>query len=176
MTPDIDDPDWTTIPPVWRSDIFIWTKVIVTYTDDTPISPHKSVTGPVRLTGNTGPTGSSGTGYTILLTNESHTFAGTSTSAIAASTTTSIIAYRDSTQVPTSIGNITGIPTGMSVVKNNNGTTNSSLTINVTSSMVTANGMLTIPITVDEQTFNKNFVYSIAFSGTPGEKLMWWGI
>lgn len=167
--PDIDDPDWTTIPPVWRSDIFIWTKVIVTYTDDTPISPHKSVTGPVRLTGNTGPTGSSGTGYTILLTNESHTFAGTSTSAIGASTTTSIIAYRDSTQVPTSIGNITGIPTGMSVTKNNNGTTNSSLTINVTSSMVTANGMLTIPITVDEQTFNKNFVYSIAFSGTPGE-------
>ena len=57
----------------------------------------------------------------------------------------------------------------MSVTKNNNGTTNSSLTINVTSSMVTANGMLTIPITVDEQTFNKNFVYSIAFSGTPGE-------
>ena len=169
VTPDIDDPNWTAIPPAWSSGTFIWTKIIVTYSDDTPSSPHKSVTGPVRVTGNAGLPGRSGTGYTVLLTNESHTFAGTTTSALSSDTTTGIIAYKDSTQIATTIGNITGIPTGMSVIKNNNGTTNSSLTISVTPSMATANGMLTIPIKVDGQTFNKNFVYSIAFSGAPGE-------
>ena len=116
--------------------------------------------------GNTGATGAPA--YTVVLTNESHTFPGSTSAALAGSTTCGIIAYKGASKVNASIGTISGIPTGMTVTPVNNNTQNASLTIAVTTSMTTKNGTLPIPITVDGKVFNKNFSYALALKGSTG--------
>ena len=116
--------------------------------------------------GNTGAAGKDA--YTVILSNESHTFPGSTSAALAGSTTCGIIAYKGATKVNASIGTVSGIPTGMTVTPVNNNTQNASLTIAVTTSMTTKNGTLTIPITVDGKVFNKNFSYALALKGNTG--------
>ena len=106
--------------------------------------------------------------YTVLLTNESHTFAGDKNGALSNSTTCGVIAYKGNTQVPAIIGNITGMPTGMTTSINNNNTNNASFIIAVTSSMTSRNGVLTVPITVDGVTFTKRFTYALSLNGSDG--------
>ena len=100
--------------------------------------------------------------YTILLTNESHTFAGDKNGALSNSTTCGVIAYKGNIQVPSIIGNITGMPNGMTTSINNNNTNNASFIVAVTSSMTSRNGVLTVPITVDGVTFTKRFTYALS--------------
>ena len=125
--------------------------------------------------GTNGSNGSDGTNgvdgkdaYTVVLTNESHTFAGSTSSALASSTKCEIIAYKGATRVNSTIGSISGLPTGMTAPITNNNSTTTYFSPTVTTSMSTANGILTVPITVDGKLFNKNFTYSIAFKGTNG--------
>ena len=106
--------------------------------------------------------------YTVVLSNESHTFPGSTSAALAGNATCTIIAYKGATKVNATIGTITGMPTGMSVSLSNNGTQNASFTVSVTTSMTTKNGTLTVPITVDGVVFNKTFSYSIALKGNTG--------
>ena len=106
--------------------------------------------------------------YTVILTNESHTFAGSTSAAIAGSTTCGVIAYKGATQVAATIGTISGQPTGMSTSLSNNGTTSASFTVTVTTSMTTKNGTLSVPVTVDGHTFTKQFTYSLALTGATG--------
>lgn len=106
--------------------------------------------------------------YTVVLSNESHTFPGSTSAALAGNATCTIIAYKGATKVNATIGTITGMPTGMSVSLSNNGTQNTSFTVSVTTSMTTKNGTLTVPITVDGVVFNKTFSYSIALKGNTG--------
>ena len=116
-----------------------------------------------------GSTGAAGKdAYTVILSNESHTFPGSTSAALAGSTTCGIIAYKGATKVNASIGTVSGIPTGMTVTPVNNNTQNASLTIAVTTSMTTKNGRLTIPITVDGKVFNKDFSYALALKGSTG--------
>lgn len=106
--------------------------------------------------------------YTIILSNESHTFAGNTTSAIAASTKCEVIAYKGTVQMPVTIGTISGLPTGMTAPISNNGKNNAYFSPTVTASMTTKNGTLIIPITVDGKTFTKYFSYSLALQGAQG--------
>ena len=106
--------------------------------------------------------------YTVLLTNESHTFAGDKNGALTNSTTCGVIAYKGNTQVPSRIGNITGMPTGMTTSINNNNTNNASFIVAVNSSMTSRNGVLTVPITVDGVTFTKRFTYALSLNGSDG--------
>ena len=106
--------------------------------------------------------------YTILLTNESHTFAGDKNGALSNSTTCGVIAYKGNIQVPSIIGNITGMPNGMTTSINNNNTNNASFIVAVTSSMTSRNGVLTVPITVDGVTFTKRFTYALSLNGSDG--------
>ena len=106
--------------------------------------------------------------YTVVLSNESHTFPGSTSAALAGNATCTIIAYKGATKVNATIGTIIGMPTGMSVSLSNNGTQNASFTVSVTTSMTTKNGTLTVPITVDGVVFNKTFSYSIALKGNTG--------
>ena len=106
--------------------------------------------------------------YTVLLTNESHTFAGDKNGALSNSTTCGVIAYKGNTQVPATIGSITGMPTGMTTSINNNNTNNASFIVAVTSSMTSRNGVLTVPITVDGVTFTKRFTYALSLNGSDG--------
>lgn len=107
--------------------------------------------------------------YTVVLSNESHTFAGSETSALASSTECSVIALKGATRVAATIGTITGAPAGMSTSISNNGTTSAKFTVSVTTSMVTKNGTLSVPVTVDGKTFNMVFTYSLALKGATGE-------
>ena len=106
--------------------------------------------------------------YTVLLTNESHTFAGDKNGALSNSTTCGVIAYKGNAQVPATIGSITGMPTGMTTSINNNNTNNASFIVAVTSSMISRNGVLTVPITVDGVTFTKRFTYALSLNGSDG--------
>lgn len=125
---------------------------------------------PVISDGIDGTNGTNGKdAYTIILTNENHTFAGDTTSAIASEIECNVIAYKGATQVASTIGTITGQPTGMTTSLLNNGTVNAAFKVNVTTSMVTKSGVLTVPITVDGKSFTKEFTYTLTLDGEDGK-------
>lgn len=107
--------------------------------------------------------------YTVILTNENHTFAGNTTSALASEIECNVIAYKGTSQVAATIGTITGQPTGMTTSLLNNGMVNAAFRVSVTSSMVTKNGVLNVPITVDNKVFTKKFTYGLALDGENGK-------
>ena len=107
--------------------------------------------------------------YTVILTNENHTFAGNTTSAIASEIECNVIAYKGATQIAATIGTITGQTTGMTTSLLNNGTVNAAFKVNVTTSMVTKSGVLTVPITVDGKSFTKEFTYTLTLDGEDGK-------
>lgn len=100
--------------------------------------------------------------YTVILTNETHTFPASSTGNIASaiSTTSDVIAYKGATSVTPTIGNITN-PSGMTITKSG-----TRLTFQANAGTSLANtGSVTIPVTVDGHTFNKVFSWSKAKEG-----------
>ena len=129
----------------------------------------RAIDGAQGPKGDTGPKGSTGAAgadaYTVLLTNESHTFAGSTGAAVAGSTTTQVIAYKGASAITPSAISVGAKPTGMT--SSVSGTT---ITFTVTSSMTSASGTVPITITVDGKTFTRNFSYAIAFKGSTGAK------
>lgn len=117
-----------------------------------------------------GADGSGANAYTIVLTNESQVFPGNQSSALDGSTTTQVIAYDGTTQVPATIGTITGHVDGLTTSVSENNTNNPTVTVNVTTSLTTRSGELTIPITVKGITFTKKFSWSLALAGAPGDE------
>lgn len=111
-------------------------------------------------------------GYSVILTNESHTFIGTtSTVKGTQSAVTQILAMCGSKQVACSIGTVTAkgsssLPTGISVV-NDKDATSPTLTITATSA-VSSGGTLNIPVQIGDVTINKLFSYTIAYTGATG--------
>lgn len=149
---------WTASIPSVAANQYLWTRTIITYTDDTTSTAYS-----------VGKIGASGVdGYTVILTNDSHTFAGSTSAAIAGSATCNVVAYKGADPIAPTIGTITGMPVGMTVTISNNSTLNALFTVTVTTSMTTRNGFLTVPVTVDGKTFNKVFSYSISLQGATG--------
>ena len=108
-------------------------------------------------------------GYSVILTNDSYTFPGNTSTALAGSTTTTIIAMCGATQVAASVDlNAVVKPTGVTVTKDTD-VTQPTLTISV-STAVTAGGTVDIPVQLDggNITIHKLFTFQIAFKGTPG--------
>ena len=113
--------------------------------------------------------------YTVILSNENHTFPGNATSALNGSVDCEIIAYKGASKITSTIGTITGLPdTGMSYTVHNssNVDTLSYFTITVSPDashlLTSGGGVLTVPVTVDGNVFNMNFTYSVAFKGVDG--------
>lgn len=108
-------------------------------------------------------------GYTIVLTNEAHTFiGGTSSLASTQTATTQIFAYHGNDQVPVTVGTITGA-TGISATSDGK-TPAPTVTITATSALTTG-GVLKLPLTVDgDIQITKDFSYAIAFKGQTGAK------
>ena len=108
-------------------------------------------------------------GYSVVLTNDSYTFLGTTSTVNGTQTTTTqVMALCGSEQVPCTVGTIT-CPTGISAVSDGK-TPMPTITITATSAL-TKSGTITIPIVVDgDITINKIFSYSIAFKGNTGQK------
>lgn len=107
-------------------------------------------------------------GYSVVLTSDSHTFLGTTTSVNGTQTTTTqVMALCGSEQVPCTVGTIT-CPTGISAVSDGKSPM-PTITITATSAL-TKSGTVTIPIVVNgDITINKTFSYSIAFKGQTGQ-------
>lgn len=107
-------------------------------------------------------------GYSVVLTSDSHTFLGTTTSVNGTQTTTTqVMALCGSEQVPCTVGSIT-CPTGISAVSDGKSPM-PTITVTATSAL-TKSGTVTIPIVVNgDITINKTFSYSIAFKGQTGQ-------
>ena len=107
-------------------------------------------------------------GYSVVMTNESHTFLGTTNSVSGTQNAmTTLQALCGSEIVPCSVGSIT-TPNGLSVVSDGK-TPSPTLTITATSAL-TSGGTIQIPVVIGEVTINKTFSYSIAFKGATGAK------
>ena len=161
---------WTTaVQTMTKTKKYLWNYEIIKYTDSTSktITPH--IIGVYGDKGNKGDAGKDA--YTVILSNESHTFPGSTTSALASSTTIDIIGYKGATQMACTIGTISGSPTGMTTSISNNSSTTAKITVNVTTSMTTKSGTLTIPVTIDGKSFTKKFSYSIALKGSDSQTL-----
>jgi len=140
---------------------YLWNYEKITYTDSTVVSTSKHIIG---VYGDTG-----ADSYTVILTNESHSFAGDVSNALASSVGCSVIAYKGTTRIAATIGTITGQVTGLTTTIANNGTTSAKFTASATTNLKTASGVLTVPITVDGKSFTKTFSWNVAFKGAKGE-------
>ena len=111
--------------------------------------------------GGEGPSGSDA--YTVFLTNESYTFAGSTTAALAGSTTTEVIVYKGINKItPTSI-TVGTKPTGLS-----SSVSGSIITLTATTALVSKSGTVPITITADGKTFTKQFSYALSLQGATG--------
>ena len=108
-------------------------------------------------------------GYSVNLSNDNHTFQGT-TSAVngTQSITSKITAMCGSEIVACTLGAIS-TPSGLSVVSDNK-TPEPTITITATSALTTS-GSFTIPVIIGDITIGKVFSYAIAFKGTNGSNV-----
>lgn len=125
---------------------------------------------------------SDGTGYTVLLSNESHAFAAGTSAALAGNTETKINAWKNTAQIAATItkigstavsGNATGVATGITGLTadvSGNGTTACKITFKATTALTTKTGNVAIAITVDGKSFTKDFSFSLALKGAAGDK------
>lgn len=116
--------------------------------------------------------------YTVLLTNESHVFAGSISAAIASSATTQVLAYNGATSQSVTIVSVNGVAAstastatgiaGLSFQCNALSGTSPTITFTCTTSFVSPNGTIPIVIKVGSISITKMFTYSIAFKGATG--------
>lgn len=128
-----------------------------------------------------GPTGGQGDAgkdsYTIYLTNESHTFPGTTDAAVASNTTTLVYAYKGTTEQTVKINKVDNV-TAMTT-QTNTGVTGLQFKVSSTSAvqhptitfyaletLTIQSGTIPINMTVDGVTFTKNFSWSVARTGS----------
>jgi hypothetical protein len=107
--------------------------------------------------------------YSVILTNDNHTWIGDTDSVKnTQSTTTQVMALCGSEQVPCTVGTISP-PNGISAVSDGKSPA-PTITITATSALTTG-GSFNIPIVVDGGiTLNKVFSWGIAFTGAQGSK------
>ena len=116
--------------------------------------------------------------YTVILTNESHVFAGTVSTAVASSATTQVLAYKGGVSQSVTIVSVDGKTAstsstatsiaGLSFVCSALSGTSPTITFTCTTSFVSPSGTIPIVLTVDGVTVTKIFTYGIAFKGTVG--------
>ncbi len=108
-------------------------------------------------------------GYSVILTNDSYTFAGSTSAAKAGSTTTTVVAMCGANQVAAQVNNASIVaPTGVTTSVDNDAT-QPTITITVATT-VTTGGTVDIPVLIDNGniTVHKYFTFAIAFTGSPG--------
>ena len=106
--------------------------------------------------------------YQVQLSPESASFVGGTSSAKDGNITVIVSTLQGNKRIAHTIGTPTGLPTGMSVTNKTNGTASAdgSFKVNVTTSLTSTNGYITIPITVDGVVYNRRFSYSVGRDGT----------
>ena len=131
---------------------------------------------PVVSEGATGATGAAGKdAYTVILTNESHTFAAGVSAATAGTATCGVIAYKGATGVSCYVGasssatSISTNVTGLTCAISNNNSQNVVLTFTAATTLTTKSGTVSIPVVVDGKSFTKLFTFSLAMTGAKRE-------
>lgn len=169
----------TTIQSLTSTNKYLWNYELITYTDDTTATISPVIIGVYGDKGDKGNTGDKGAdAYAVMLTNESHIFAGNVSSAIAASTTTQVLAYKGSTSQSVTIVSVDGKTAstsstatsiaGLSFACSALSGASPTITFTCTTSFVSPSGTIPIVLTVDGVTITKMFTYSIAFKGATG--------
>ena len=102
--------------------------------------------------------------YTVFLTNESYTFAGSTTAALAGSTTTEVIVYKGINKITHTSITVGTKPTGLS-----SSVSGSIITLTATTALVSKSGTVPITITADGKTFTKQFAYALSLQGGKGD-------
>lgn len=149
---------------------YLWTK--------TTFSDGKIAYG-IAKQGQKGNTGAAGAdAYTVLLTNESHVFAGSTSAAIASSATTQILAYKGTTAQSVTIVSVNGVAAntastatgiaGLTFACSALSGISPTITFTCTTSFVSPNGSIPIVLSVGGVSITKMFTYSIAFKGSTG--------
>lgn len=144
-----------------------------------PVSTVLSLTWSKVNAGTPGATGPAGSdAYTVMLTNESHIFAGDVSNALAGSTTTQIIAYKGAATQPVTITSVNGkaastidTDTGITGLKFKCSAlsgTSPTITFTCTTAFANASGSIPIVLSVGGISFTKMFTYSISFKGSTG--------
>ena len=166
----------TTMQTLTATNKYLWNYELITYTDNTTATINPVIIGVYGDKGSQGDKGDAA--YTVILTNESHVFAGDIANAITASATTQVLAYQGSTSQSVTIVSVngktastsstaTGIA-GLSFTCSALSGTSPTITFTCTTSFVSPNGAIPIVITVGGVTITKMFTYSIAFKGSLG--------
>ena len=108
-------------------------------------------------------------GFSVILTNDSYTFPGTTNAAKAGSTTTTIVAMCGADQIPAAVDNSKIIaPTGVTTSVDTDAT-QPTVTISVTTAVKTG-GTVDIPVSLDggNIVIHKLFTFQISFKGQTG--------
>ena len=166
----------TTMQTLTATNKYLWNYELITYTDKTTSTIAPVIIG---VYGDKGATGSAGAdAYTVLLTNESHVFAGSTSAAIASSATTQVLAYKGTASQSVTITSVNGIAAstaststgiaGLSFSCSALSGTSPTITFNCTTSFVSSNGIIPIVLNVGGISITKMFTYSIAFKGATG--------
>lgn len=155
----------TTVQTVTSSKKYLWNYEVV------ELSNGNKITSPPCIIGSYGDKGDPGeSALNFSIQNEAMTFTASSSGVANAATRSNMVtAYKGTTKIATTVGTISGLPTGMTITVNNNGTANTVLTIKVTTALVSESGTVNIPITADGVTQIKSFSYSLSKAGANGE-------
>ena len=178
--PPTTESSWVTNVPTVANGKFLWTRTKVTYSQGDPLVSY-SVSYKAK-DGTSGSPGAEGKGYTILLSNEAHTFvaANPSTTTLndGQSTATSVKAWRNTTSVNVNVTKVndTAVSGNATVTVNNvvftvsgNNTANAIITIKPTAKAALT-GSFKFTISIDGLSFEKVFSYTSSCPGTKGDK------
>lgn len=178
--PPTTESSWVANIPTVANGKFLWTRTKVTYSQGDPLISY-SVSYKAK-DGTSGSPGAEGKGYTILLSNEAHTFVAANPSATTLndgqSTTTSVKAWRNTTSINVNVtkvndtvvsGNATVTVNNVAFTVSGNNTANAIITIRPTAEAALT-GSFKFTISIDGLSFEKVFSYASSCPGTKGDK------
>lgn len=159
-----------TMQTITSTNKYLWNYELITYTDNSTEALLPVIIG---VYGDAG-----ADAYTVLLTNESHVFAGSTSAAIASSATTQVLSYKGATSQSATIVSVNGVAAstastatgiaGMSFQCSALSGISPTITFTCTTAFVSPSGTIPIVIKVGDISITKMFTYSIAFKGATG--------
>ena len=153
---------WTTsVQTMTSTNKYLWNYEVIKYSKAADSIGTPKVIGVFGNTGNAG-----ADAYTVLLSNESHSFPVESNGhpSSTVSTTTEVIAFKGASTIAPSAVSVSGAPTGITT-----SVSGAKVTIDMgTSSPSATSGTFNINVTVDGKSFAKVFSWSKAIKGATG--------
>lgn len=164
-TPAHTNSNWsTTVKTPTKDAKYLWNYSEVVYTKGDSVKQTPRIIGNYAKDGQDGASGSDA--YTVLLTNENHTFVSNHLGVTAEQiVTTDVIAYKGSTPITPTIGTLPSV-TGLTLAKSGVRIT---VKANANVSTLADSGSFNIPITVDGKSFTKSFSWTKVKDGQKGE-------